>query len=198
MLSRCAVNVEEDNSGMATAVLIPMAEYLHTSYRPDRDYVDGEVQERNLGEQWHAAVQMQLGYLFLQNRTAWGFRALPEQRVRVSPERVRIPDLCLVPTTEPFTGVLRRPPSLCIEVLSPEDRFRRVLERVRDYLHMGVPAVWIINPRSRDIWTVGQDGKPVLHEENALTLEGTAIQIRVADIFALIDEAPPSIDEDSE
>jgi hypothetical protein len=35
---------------MATNVLIPVSEYLKTSYSPDCDYVDGEVQERNLGE----------------------------------------------------------------------------------------------------------------------------------------------------
>ena len=34
-----------------------LAEYLRTSYHPDCDYVDGEVQERNLGEFDHAAIQ---------------------------------------------------------------------------------------------------------------------------------------------
>jgi hypothetical protein len=34
-----------------------LADYLRTSYRPDCDYVDGEVQERNGGEFDHAAVQ---------------------------------------------------------------------------------------------------------------------------------------------
>jgi hypothetical protein len=35
---------------MATSVHIPLGEYLKTTYRPDRDYVDGELQERNLGQ----------------------------------------------------------------------------------------------------------------------------------------------------
>ena len=34
--------------GMAAGVLIPVEEYLRTSYRPDCDYVDGEVLGRNL------------------------------------------------------------------------------------------------------------------------------------------------------
>ena len=33
---------------MSTATLIPVEEYLSTSYRPDRDYIDGEVRERNV------------------------------------------------------------------------------------------------------------------------------------------------------
>jgi hypothetical protein len=34
-----------------------LADYLRTSYRLDCDYVDGEVQERKVGESDHAAVQ---------------------------------------------------------------------------------------------------------------------------------------------
>ncbi len=34
---------------MATAVHIPLSEYLQTTYRPDRDYIDGELKERNPG-----------------------------------------------------------------------------------------------------------------------------------------------------
>ena len=33
-----------------------MEEYLATSYRPDCDYVDGEIEERNLGEKEHSIL----------------------------------------------------------------------------------------------------------------------------------------------
>jgi hypothetical protein len=32
---------------MASAIQTPVSEYLQTSYRPDREYVDGELRERN-------------------------------------------------------------------------------------------------------------------------------------------------------
>ena len=35
---------------MSSATVVSVAEYLSTSYRPDLDYVDGELQERNFGE----------------------------------------------------------------------------------------------------------------------------------------------------
>jgi hypothetical protein len=47
----------EHTSGMATAALIPVSEYLATTYRPACDYIDGEVKERNVGRQFHAALQ---------------------------------------------------------------------------------------------------------------------------------------------
>jgi len=34
---------------MSSTTLISVQEYIATSYRPDCDYVDGEVRERNLG-----------------------------------------------------------------------------------------------------------------------------------------------------
>jgi hypothetical protein len=34
---------------MAVGIFVSVEEYLHTSYQPDCDYVDGEVLERNLG-----------------------------------------------------------------------------------------------------------------------------------------------------
>ena len=43
---------------MGSATLISVAEYLTTAYSPDRDYVDGEVVERNLGELDHSSIQM--------------------------------------------------------------------------------------------------------------------------------------------
>ena len=190
ILSRRAVKSREHNSRMGTAILIPVEEYLHTSYRPDRDFVDGEVQERNLGEEWHSSVQSMIASIFKANRHHWGLRSYTEQRVQVSPTRFRIPDVCVVPATKPMRGILRDPPVLCVEVLSPEDRFARILERVREYVRMGVPNVWIVDPISREIWTANAQGDPVLSCAEVLALPGTVAAIHVAEIFAEIDEAP--------
>ena len=43
-----------------TRLAVPVSEYLHSSYSPDCDYVDGELQERNVGELDHAEVQSAL------------------------------------------------------------------------------------------------------------------------------------------
>ena len=177
---------------MATTVFIPVEEYLHTSYDPDCDYVEGELEERNLGEQWHSVVQSMIASIFKQHRHAWKLRSLTEQRVQVAADRFRVPDVCVVSSSEPFVPVLRTPPLLCVEVLSPEDRFSRTIERVQEYTRMGVPNVWIVDPISRNIWTMTGGGGPVPLQADVLTLPGTPVHIPVADIFAEIDEAPPA------
>ena len=49
---------------MATITVIPLREYLDSSYRPDRQYIDGELRERAVGESDHSRLQaLLIGYL---------------------------------------------------------------------------------------------------------------------------------------
>ena len=105
--------------------VISVEEYLATSYRPDCDYVDGRIEERNLGEFDHGSLQTAIAIYFGTRQKQLGITVVVEQRVQVSPTRFRIPDVCVVlgKTNE---QIFRTPPFLCIEVLSPEDRLSRV------------------------------------------------------------------------
>ncbi len=126
-----------------------LAEYLHTSYRPDCDFVDGEVQERNWGEFDHGAVQAFLASWFFQHRQEWNLHVLPELRIRVSATRVRIADVCLISRDQPIEQVPTKPPLAVLEILSPEDRISRYNERLDDYRRMGIQNVWVIDPANR-------------------------------------------------
>ncbi|MGA9567069.1 MAG: Uma2 family endonuclease [Candidatus Korobacteraceae bacterium] len=126
-----------------------LSDYLRTSFHPDCDFVDGEVQERNLGEFDHAAVQAFLTSWFYQHRHDWALQVLPEMRIRVSERRVRIADVCLVLRGQPIEQVLTHPPLAVIEILSSEDRISRYNGRLTDYRRMGIQNVWVIDPATR-------------------------------------------------
>jgi hypothetical protein len=64
----------------ATPLPVSVSEYLHTSYRPDCDYVDGVVEERNLGEFNHSALQEAILEWFRSHRGELALRAYPELR----------------------------------------------------------------------------------------------------------------------
>lgn len=140
---------------MQTDELISVREYLTTDYSPDCDYVDGVVEERNLGEIDHSSLQMAVSAYFHSHRQEWGIHVFPEQRVQVSPTRFRVPDVCVVVGSKPKEQILRTPPFICIEVLSPEDRLSKVREKLDDYLHFGVPYIFLLDPRTRKAhcWT---------------------------------------------
>jgi Uma2 family endonuclease len=167
---------------MASRTLISVEEYLRTSYRPDCDYVDGEVQERNLGERDHSWTQKAL-IVYLGNRESqWGIRVYPEQRVQVSATRFRVPDIC-VTLGQPEEQIFTKPPFLCIEILSREDRMSRVRERVDDYLAMGVPYVWVLDPATRSAYSITpaegwREVKDILRTATA------PIEVPLSEIFA--------------
>jgi len=135
---------------------VPVEEYLHNTYHPDCDYVDGVIVERNVGEIPHAKAQRKALIYFYEHEKQWNNFALQECRVQVSPTRYRVPDVCVILGAEPDGKILTRPPFLCIEVLSPEDRLSRMQEKIDDYLRFGVHYVWLIDPYQRRAWIYWQ------------------------------------------
>jgi Uma2 family endonuclease len=148
---------------MAVGALISVAEYLKTSYRPDCDYVDGEVRERNLGEFEHSRMQGEIIFWLRSNYRNLSGRVLPEQRVQVKTTRFRIPDVCVLAEGAPRESITKTPPRLCIEILSKDDRMSEIMDRAADYFQMGVPVCWIIDPAKGHGWiaTPGQLLEPL-------------------------------------
>jgi Uma2 family endonuclease len=165
---------------MAAGTQISVEEYLHTAYRPDCDYVDGVVEERNLGERDHSWIQGKLVAFFLARFRESGIAALPEWRFQTKPTRFRIPDV-VVTRGKPDEQILTRPPLVCIEILSPEDRFSRTNLRIQEYLDFGVPVVWLIDPAERRVWIYRKNG--IEEATGSVSLDGTDITVPFSEIF---------------
>src|SRR5947208_7513894 len=102
----------------AVPTMVSVDEYLHTAYEPDCDYVDGVVEERNVGENDHSVPQQELWHFLRLRRRELGIFPIIEQRVRISPTRYRVPDVCVVLGPKPDEQVLTQPPFLYVEILS--------------------------------------------------------------------------------
>ena len=172
---------------MASVALIPVSEYLDTAYEPDCDYIDGELQERNVGERPHSFLQLIIAAIFHANRHAWNIVAGTEMRVQIGPRGYRVPDICVLRRSDPVTPIIQTAPLICIEVLSPEDRISRMAERIADYARMGVEHIWLIDPISRHAWVATADGSQT-HVEAEFAIPGTPIRISLADVFAELDD----------
>jgi Uma2 family endonuclease len=170
---------------MATISRIPMAAYLETTFRPDREYLDGELRERNVGKWEHARVQWLLAHWFGNHEKEWGITGSTEQRVRVSENRVRIPDLVVL-TAGPQPDVLTDPPMLVIEILSPDDTYSDTQERTQDYRAMGVETVWIVDPKTRTgRMCIGTEWI----EATRLEVKGRPLFVNLPDIFSQLASA---------
>ena len=159
---------------MRTAGLVSLQEYLTSVYEPECDYVDGCLEERNVGERDHSKSQQRL------------IRALPESlhvfpsvRIQVSGTRVRVPDVAAY-LTEPVVQVFTTPPYLVVEILSPEDRWSRTLRKLEDYARMGCPNIWVVDPFAGKAYQYRSSG--VLEVQDALVTADGALSVTLHEI----------------
>ena len=167
---------------MSTAALISVEEYLATPYSPDCDFVDGQLIERNLGTKDHSKLQREVLAWFHNRRRELRVVTFPEQRIRVASRRYRIPDVCVYPLPEPDEQVFTQPPYICIEVLSPEDRFPRLQNKFDDFLSMGVANLWVIDPVSHRAWTITREGH-LEALEGILRTTDNRVVLSIAELF---------------
>jgi Uma2 family endonuclease len=161
--------------------------YLQTDLRPDCDYVDGEILERNVGEREHSFLQLKIAMLISEHERNWGVAVYPEHRVQVARDRFRVPDVCVVSAADPFEKIVTRPPLLCVEIMSSQDRWARITERFEDYRRIGVTSLWAVDLIEGKAWA-WSIGHPEWKETIVLEVPGTPIRIDVAPIFAELAE----------
>jgi len=166
---------------------VSVEQYLSTVFEHDCEYVDGVLEERDLGEFEHAFLQGILTAIFNNHRAEWGIICLPEQRVQTQSDHFRVPDLTILRSGAPRERVLTHPPLLVIEILSPEDTLRRTTAKVAEYLAFGIENVWVIDPNAR-VGYRGTEAGLELARSGELAIPLLPIQIILADLFAELDK----------
>ncbi len=76
--------------------------------------------------------------------------------IRRNPDTVRAADVLYI-SNERYarrgpSGYLDVAPELTVEVLSPDDRWSDVTGKLDDYFSAGVDAVWVVDPRRRQVF----------------------------------------------
>jgi Uma2 family endonuclease len=134
---------------MATTHLISVEEYLHSTFEPDAEYVEGRIILRAVPGKTHSKLQTYLVRTLYETGHPLGYEVWVEQRLRTKndPGRYRVPDVC-VTLGEPDEEIFTEPPFLCIEILSPDDAALEVRIKVDEYLAFGVAYVWSMDPVS--------------------------------------------------
>ena len=177
---------------MAAATVAPpqitLEQYLHTAYHPDCDFVDGHLEERTMGGTRHARLQMQLGHWFILHEREWNVCVMSELRTRVSPTRVRLPDV----TVANYDAALKEedvrttPPLIAIEILSPDDRINRVVVRLKDFLNMGIPHVWLLDPVEQVAFIYTHAGLKLV-EEAIIAVPESPVFLDLTRLFSTLD-----------
>jgi len=161
-------------------------EYLRTSWSPDREFVDGRIEERNLGEKDHSIIQRYLTVLFAIKRAEWGVEVFPELRTQTQSRRFRVPDVLVTRAGDKFERYVTRAPLIAIEILSPEDRLTAMQAKAEEYRGLGVENIWIIDPERRMAYRhTGTSLEEVIGE---LNVPNTPIRVVLSELFAELDQ----------
>ena len=161
-------------------------EYLRTSWSPDREFVDGRIEERNLGEKEHSIIQRYLTFLFMLKRDEWGVEVFPELRTQTGARNFRVPDVLVMRAGEKFDRYVTHPPLIAIEILSPEDSLRRMQEKASEYRGFGIDNIWMIDPEPRVAYKYTSAGLEEVRT-GELTVSETPIRVVLSELFAELD-----------
>jgi Uma2 family endonuclease len=173
------------HSAVATATQVSLETYLHTVYEPDVDYVDGELEERNVGEFDHNILQRAILFWFYLHEKEWRIHSIQEQRTRVASTKVRIPDVSVFSRSMPVEQVFSHPQLIAVEVLSPEDRRLLMDKKIQNYIDFGVANIWVVDPMTRE-GSNCSDGNWIRAER--FEVAETSIYLSLPELFRKIDE----------
>lgn len=169
---------------MATTNLISAEEYLKTSYDPDCEFIHGNLEKRPVPEWDHAAWQEALIGWFRDHKIDWNIRVFPELRVQVAADHFRIPDVTILSRNAPREQIITHPPLAVFEILSPDDSMTAILDKLEAYDSMGIPAIWVIDPRKPAFlrYSGGQ-----LTPTPVFDLPGTSFTVPIGEIAAQVE-----------
>ena len=72
------------------------------------------------------------------------------------PDTIRGADVLFISheryTQQASAGFLRVAPDLVVEIMSPNDRWSEVTQKLREYFEIGVRLVWVADPRSKSVY----------------------------------------------
>ena len=158
------------------------------------ELIDGELREVPGAGALHGVIALMLiellhGFVRQQNLGL----VLPDgvgYVLRRDPDQLRIPDVSFVSWNDvPEEGVpegfWQRPPTLAVEIISPQDRAAEVNDKVREYLAAGTRLVWVLWPQQTSVTVYDADGQRELGSDDQLdggdVLPG--FRARVGDLF---------------
>lgn len=130
----------------------------------------------------HGVVEMSLAAELVafvrQHQLGWVSGGEAGVYTRRNPDTVRGAELLFIskerlPDGLP-RGFLETAPDLIVEIVSPSDRWQDMQQKLEEYFSIGVPQVWIINPKDRSVMVYASiTAAKKLREDETLTGEGS-------------------------
>lgn len=109
--------------------------------------------------------------------------------IRRRPDRIRAADIAFISakhSARPAKGFLEVVPDLVVEIMSPDDRWQAMRDKLADYFSIGVERVWVVEPQNRKVLVFSSTtAVEELDEDDTLRGEGVleGFAMAVGDLF---------------
>jgi len=173
ILGECGVTLEEARSSIATE---PPQERRGPVTFPARDGHFDPASARKL--------QLALMDYFAARQTEWNITASVDQPVEVGPGRSHIADFC-IRAGRVTELIARTPPFVCAEIVGKHTTLREAMERMDEYLAMGVQYVWLIDPTARRLYVSTAEGGLRQWHEGVLRTENPSLEVPIIEMLHL-------------
>lgn len=166
---------------VATKTQITAEQYLHMTFEHDAEFLHGEIVERSMPDYIHARLQflilLRLGSL-IKDQPVY---PAPGLRLRIAPDVFRIPDISVFVGEQPEKTVPDTPPAIAIEILSKDDRYTNLMQKLEEYRTWGVPNIWIVDPATKRFSIYTEAG---LQNVASFQLPGYEFELTQSGLFA--------------
>ena len=160
------------------------------------EFTDGRVEELPRPTSTHQAILLFLYCLFREHIRPYGVVMVSALRMRIREGKFREPDILLLrDRSDPrYQDRYWLGADLVVEVVSPDDPQRDLVEKRADYAEGGIPEYWIVDPRDETITVLALRGGAYV--EHGVFSRGAAaasplLEGFTADVSAVFD-APES------
>jgi Uma2 family endonuclease len=166
---------------MATKTEIQAEDYLRMTFEHDAEFVHGEIVERSMPDLTHSRIQTLIAVQVENLRQQHRLFGCVELRMRVAPDVYRIPDVAIFAGKLPEQQVPDKPPLIAVEILSKDDRYSDLMQKLEEYREWGVPHIWVIDPSTKRFSLYTERG---LENVSSLSLSDYPFQLTPTELFA--------------
>ncbi len=160
------------------------------------EFTDGRVEELPMPTSTHQAILLFLYVLFREHLKPHGVVMVSALRMRIREGKFREPDILLLrDRSDPrYQDRYWLGADLVVEVVSPDDPQRDLVEKRADYAEGGIPEYWIVDPRDETVTVLALRGGAYVEHgvfSRGDTATSPSLEGFTADVSAVFD-APES------
>ena len=165
------------------------AEYLAMHF-PEREpeYVRGKLRDKPTPDWIHGMLQARLCWMLLAALQPLGFNVGSEVRCKLGEENFRLPDVAVFPPGQPTDLLPDSPPFVAVEIVSKDEKYTELLEKLEDYRTWGIPNIWVVDPWRKRLSVFDQSG---LRNVDALSLPEQKFETGVDELLKDLPLPPP-------